>query len=151
MIELKRAQPFMFAFFAFTYLFALTGCSTLIRALYGMNHAREVDEKTIMQYAIKYNIPAIDSYELDTSYSTYLATFDFTHYREQLQNHSQPLQALYYDTNGRLQSFQVNCYASGFPNLTWKRNDIMGAFPPKQQAPLDSIIQLETHLKFLRP
>jgi hypothetical protein len=45
----------------------------------------------------------------------------------------------------------VNCYAGGFPNLKWDINGIMSAFPPKQQAPIDSIIPLETQLKYLDP
>ena len=44
----------------------------------------------------------------------------------------------------------MNCYTGGFPNLRWDRDDIMTTFPPKQQAPIDSIVPLETHLKYLK-
>lgn len=116
-----------------------------------MKKTKTVDEKTIGQYAKKYNIPAVDSYELDTTYFTYLFSLDTTKYKSQIKNHFQPLQALYYNNLGQLTSFQVNCYAGGFPNLKWDRNEIMTTFPPKQQAPIDSIVPLETHLKYLQP
>lgn len=61
-----------------------------------------------------------------------------------------PLQALYYDNSGQLQAFQINCYAGGFPNFHWDRNGILATFPPQQQAPLDSIVPLDTQLKYLR-
>jgi hypothetical protein len=127
--------------------FVLTSCATIL----GMNKLKSVDEKTIVQYANKYNIPSTDNYELDKTYFTFLKSFDTTRYAEQIKNHYQPLQALYYDKTGNLQSFQVNCYASGFLNLNWKKNGTMETFPPIKQAPLDSIIPLATQLDFLKP
>lgn len=88
---------------------------------------------------------------LDTSYLNYLASLDKIKYREQIKNHYQPLQALYYDQNGSLRSFQTNCYASGFPNLKWDKDGIMTTFPPKQQTPLDSLVPFETLHKYIRP
>src|SRR5688572_739650 len=101
--------------------FVVTSCATIL----GMNKLKSIDEKTIVQYAKKYNIPSADNYELDTTYFTFLKSFDTTRYKEQIKNHYQPLQALYYDKTGHLQSFQINCYAGGIPNLNWNRNGIM--------------------------
>ena len=134
-----------------TLSFGLTSCTSIFTGLYGMKKTKTVDEKTIAQYGKKYNIPAVDSYELDTAYFTYLFSLDTTKYKSQIKNHYQPLQALYYDNLGQLTSFQVNCYAGGFPNLKWDRNEIMTTFPPKQQASLDSIVQIETQMKYLKP
>jgi hypothetical protein len=138
-------------FLTLTFVFGLTSCSTIFRGLYGMKKVKTVDEKTILSYSKKYNIPVTDSYELGTSYYSYLLSLDTTRYKEQIKNHYQPLQALYYDKKGDLQSFQVNCFTGGFPNLAWDRNEIMTTFPPKPQAPLDSIVPLETQLKYLKP
>ena len=135
----------------FTLSFGLTSCTSIFTGLYGMKKIKTVNEKTIVQYAKKYNIPAVDSYELDTAYFTYLFSHDTTKYKSQIKNHYQPLQALYYDNLGQLTSFQVNCYASGFPNLQWDKNEIMTTFPPKQQASVDSIVQLDTQMKYLKP
>lgn len=146
-----KSQPSIFTLFAFTCILLLPSCSTLLTGLYGMKKIETVDEKTILQYSEKYNIPIADSYELDSSFISFLTSLDTTRYKEQVKNHSQPLQALYYKRTGQLQSFQVNCYAGSFPNLHWDRDGIMTTFPPGQQAPLDSIVSLEKQLKYLKP
>ena len=83
-----------------------------------------------------------------------------THYKKQLQklsndtvllkHHLQPLQASYYNKEGKLISFQINCNAPGFPNLNWNYKKVMEAFPPEYQAPVDTLLNLQTHLKFLK-
>jgi hypothetical protein len=82
----------------FGLLVGLTGCT----ALYGIKENTRVDEKTIVRYANQYNIPIADGYELDTSYFAFLLSHDKTRYREQINNHYQPLQALYFDKSGQL-------------------------------------------------
>lgn len=129
----------------------LTSCSKVMLGLYGMKSIKEVGETTILKYGKKYNIPNQDSYRIDTAYFSFLFSIDTTRYKSQIKNHYQPLQALYYDNKGNLQSFQVNCYAGGFPNLQWDRDSIFSVFVPKQQAPLDSIVPLETQMKYLFP
>lgn len=129
----------------------LTSCSAVILGLYGVKNPKFVQDKTIIQTARKYNIPSSDNYKLETGYLSYLFSLDTVQYKEEIKNHYQPLQALYYDSTGQVKSFQVNCYTGGFPNLKWNRNDIMNIFPPKQQAPIDNVLPLDTHLKFLVP
>ena len=134
-----------------TCVLSFTSCAPVLLGLFGMKNTKAVDESTIIRYSNKYNIPEADSYELDTAYISFLYSLDTTKYKSQIKNHYQPLQALYYSPSGQLQSFQVNCYAGGFPNLKWDRNEIMTEFPPKQQAPLDSIVPLKTQMKYLKP
>ena len=141
----------IFTFLVLTFIFGLTSCTSIFTGLYGMKKTKTVDEKTITRYSQKYNIPTADSYELDTAYFSYLFSLDTVKYKSQIKNHYQPLQALYYDNLGYLKSFQVNCYAGGFPNLKWDRNEIMTSFPPRQQAPIDSIVSLETQMKYIKP
>jgi hypothetical protein len=104
----------------------------------------------MQHYCEKYNIPSIENYELDTAFISLLSSLDTNKYKIQKKNHSQPLQALYYDKTGKLMSFQNNCYAGGFPNLNWNRNGILTTFPPGQQAPIDSIFSLDLQLKYLK-
>lgn len=146
-----KIRSFIWTFFSLTGITGLTSCSTIIAGLYGIKPVKPVDEKIISHYSIKYNIPKADGYQLDSSYDTFLASFDPVRYTQQIKNHYQPLQALYYNNAGQLISFHINCYANGFINLHWNKNDIMAVFPPKQQAPLDSIVSLETQLKYLKP
>lgn len=143
----KHKQLSNLSTFAFIIAFLLTSCSSII----GTNKLKQVDEKTILHYAKKYNINSTENYELDTAYFTFLKSFDTKLFKQQIKNHYPPLHALYYNKTGQLQSFQINCYAGGFPNLKWNKNGIIKTFPPKQQAPLDTIISLKTQLKFLKP
>ncbi len=131
---------------------ALTGCKNVFLGLYGMKMPKAVNEKKILRYGKKYHIPEEDSYRLDTTtYNAFLHSLDTSKFKAQIKNHYQPLQALYYDRMGMLKSFQINCYAGGFPNLHWNRDQIFETFLPKQQAPVDSILPLREHLSFLVP
>ena len=105
--------------------FMLTSCTRVATGIYGIKAIKPVNDELILKYARKYHIPENSSYNLDTSYFTWLFSPDTAKRRTQVKNHYQPLQALYYDKNGRLQSFQVNCYAGGFPNLEWERDVIV--------------------------
>ena len=116
-----------------------------------MKDIKEVDEKTIMESAKEYNIPLEDNFELDTAYYSFLHSFDTSLFKEQVKNHYQPLQALYFDKSKQLISFQINCYAGGAPNLTWDRDSILSIFPPRQQASLDNLLTLDTQMKYLKP
>ena len=131
--------------------FSLSSCKQVFLGLYGMKMPKEMDEKKMLKAGKKYHIPAEDSYQLDSTYSTFLHSIDTSKFKQQIKNHYQPLQALYYNQHGRLESFQINCYAGGFPNLHWNRNQIFDTFLPKQQAPVDSLLTLQTHWNFLVP
>jgi hypothetical protein len=144
-------NPYILIVFIVLGMFVLTDCSTVVSGLYGIKKITVIDDKTILRYSKKYHIPLADSYELDTSYVAFLRTRDTSKYKDQIKNHLQPLQALYYDNSNYLVSYHINCFAGGFPNLRWDRNGLFASFPPRQQAPLDSLVALERHLKHLRP
>ncbi|NCA20765.1 MAG: hypothetical protein EBS86_06460 [Crocinitomicaceae bacterium] len=135
----------------FLIIFGLTSCSSVFTSLYGIKKIKPIDETTILKYANKYKIPVADVYEIDSTYFSYLFSLDTIKFKSQIKNHYQPLQALYYNKTGQLLSFQVNCYVGGFPNLKWNRNETLTTFPPKQQAPIDSIVQLGTQMNYLNP
>lgn len=139
----------LFVFIIITITIGLTSCSSIISGIYGIKKIKTVDKYSIHKYAQKFNIPIADCYELDSSYSSFLSSLDTTRYKDQIKNHFQPLQVLYYNKMGQLQSFHINCYASGFPNLQWSLNAQFNNFPPKLQAPLDDILPLDTHLKYI--
>lgn len=67
-----------------------------------------------------------------------------------LKNHLQPLQASYYNKEGKLISFHINCNAPGFPNLNWNYKKVMEVFPPESQAPVDTLLNLQRHLEYLK-
>lgn len=129
----------------------LTGCAPIMMGMFGMKIPILLDEKNIYKLAEKYDVPVANCYDLDTNYIAYFKTIDTARYHAQIKNHYQPMQALYYKNTGYLQSFHVNCWAGGFPNLHWDRDNILATFPPLEQAPLDSILPLDSLLKYAKP
>lgn len=123
----------------------------MMSTMYGLKTIRKLESKEIVRCAEKYGIAEESLFLLDSGYVGYLRSLDTTLYKTQVKNHLQPLQAMYFDAAGSLVSFHINCYAGGFPNLQWNRNEAMNVFPPKPQAPADSILPLELLTKYLNP
>ena len=143
----------------------ITGCSPIM-GIYGIRTPKELSEKRIYNHSNRLSIPENEVYQLDTSYYSFLLSLDTIkddtlssdellqekrNIKNQIKNHYQPLQALYFNKFGQLVSFQINCYAGGFPNLEWDRDSILTSFPPKVQAPLDSLVADSTLLRYLLP
>lgn len=132
-----------------------SGCSFLLNKTLGLKPIKKLTESRIAQTAASFKIPPENSFVLD---STWRTTFSdgLSHNNQPIKNelhknHLQPLQASYYNNAGKLVSFQINCYAGGFPNLNWTRDSIFEHFPPGPQAPLDSLLTLHEHLRYLKP
>jgi hypothetical protein len=147
----KISGKFRTSLLGFAIILVLTSCSAIVRQFYGIKNPKNINETTIIKFAEKYNIPIRDIYRLDTAYIEYLSSIDSIRHKSSIKNHFQPLQALYYNVRGQLVSFQINCYAGGFPNLNWDKDSIMTSFPPKQQAPIDSILPLYRQLQYIKP
>ncbi len=125
--------------------FANLSCSVIL----GVRNPKHLSDLEISKVSSKLKIPNNDSYALDTTYLKFLLSLDTSKYKEEQKNHYQPLQALYFDKNGDLKKFYINCYAGGFP-LKWNRNGNLDSFLPKDQAPLDTILNLTKQFSFLR-
>ncbi|MFM2155791.1 MAG: hypothetical protein RL516_540 [Bacteroidota bacterium] len=135
-------KSFVTSFIIVFGLTVLSGCGFIMNGLYGLKNVKPMDDKTILTYGNKFNIPQDKSYLLDSTYIQFVKNQDTSKYSSEINNHLQPLQALYFDENEKLISYHVNCYAGGFPNLEWNRNQVMDVFPPLQQAPVDSLVSL---------
>jgi hypothetical protein len=129
----------------------LAGCAGVFASMYGMKRMKSLDENAIIRTAIRYHAESGNLYTLKPSYLDFLKQIDTTKYRLEQKNHHQPLQALYFDSTGKLISFHVNCYCGGFPNLNWDRDGSFARFPPATKAPLDSLLNLEQQLAYLQP
>ena len=128
----------------------LSSCTSFFLGLYGMKSPRQLNDKQLQKEAKRQGIPIESVFRIDTNYWAYLEKFDST-FNVQVKNHSQPLQALYFDHNGQLFRFYVNCYAGGFPNLKWNRIGGFNQFPPLPQAPIDSMFQLNDISALITP
>jgi hypothetical protein len=131
-------------------VFLSSGCSPVVSWLYGIKDPERISTNEIQIYTRRYKIPAIDNYELDTGYWSYLFSLDTLIYKNEIKNHYQPLQVLYFDSTGEMISFHVNCYAQGFPNLKWNCNGVLDVFPPGRQATVDTLLNLRKQIGFLR-
>lgn len=128
-----------------------SSCSSILQYCYGIHNPQQMDSNTILRFAQKYKVPQSECYELDTSYNQFVKSLGLPIDEGPAKDHTQPLQALYYNSTNELVSFYNNCYAGGFPNLKWDRNGNMFTFPPQQQVPLDTLLPLQTQLRFIKP
>ncbi len=131
-------------------VFMASSCGTLFLKMYGMKQASSFDNDGLENLCKKYNIPIANAYSLDTSYMTFLRQQDTVLFEQQIQNHYQPLQVLYYDQSGKLLSFHINCYAGGFPNLKWSQIETQINSIPLTQAPIDSLVPFHELKKFMK-
>jgi len=118
--------------------------------MYGFKKHKYLKDADIEKIAAKNQIPLNDLLVLDSTYKGFLRQFDTLLHAATIQNHYQPLQVLYFNKKGELLSFHANCFAGGFPNLNWTRDNHFQHFPPQTAAPLDSIFPLEKLLNFTR-
>ena len=145
-------KPKFIYLISFAILFAaISACSPIFSSLYGIKKPKRLNDDQIREYAEKLKLPASDVYRLDTSYMSFILTLDTVKFKPERKNHYQPLQAMYFDRQGNLISFYVNCYAGGFPNLKWNREGSFDVFPPKTQAPLDDILPYGKLSGYLTP
>lgn len=153
---LMKKTPFLFLL-VFTCL--LTSCNAVLTKMYGLRTRNEaVSDETRAGYAREFGVPPDAWYELDGSLadylmSTYVAGKDSVEqskYAGAINNHLQPLQAMYFDCAGQLVSYHVNCYAGGFPNLKWNHDDAFSSFPPASVSPLDTLVSLQDLLPHVK-
>lgn len=116
------------------------------KTLYGIKPQTEISHEKINQF---YNYLALKNYEkgiLDSNHFKNIKEYfrDDSVYR---YYHLQPIQALYYNKQGKFISYHVNCNAGGFPNLNWNRNSVFNGFPAVTQTKPSNKIDLSTFKK----
>lgn len=120
----------------------------LSACFYGLKTPKKLSNLEVQNHAKFFKIDSF-AYFNDSLYHDFWANISDT---QAYKNHYQPLQIYYYENN-KLISYHINCFASGFPNLNWNKTGNLNTFPPKTQAPIDSFLDLGTHLAFanIRP
>ena len=131
----------LISFFA---LILLSSCASII----GLTKIKELKTEEMASFlkGQQINNPVI--YFIDTDYQKQL--HKLSNDTALLNHHLQPLQASYYNKEGRLISFHINCNAPGFANLNWNYKKVMEVFPPKPNAELDTLLNLQRHLEYLK-
>lgn len=135
----------------------LTSCNRVLLIAYGMKgEPKKLTEKQISERAKKWDIPTSQLYELDTKLLIdHFKKFDSLKLNQdsRINNYMQPLQICYYNKEGKLISWFVNCNAGGFPNLNWNQSgSFNNAFPPSPTlTSIDSLLNLQQHIGITRP
>ena len=132
-------------------ILSFTGCMSIVQSIVGIKDAQLLSNEEIVKSSKKFKLDQQNNYRLDTLYLSYLLNLDTSRLKEQIKNHYQPLQALYFNANGDLVKFYINCYAGGFPQLKWNRDGMLDSFLPKDQAPTDTLINLKKLSTYLIP
>ena len=129
------------------YLFALVILSSCA-AILGVTKIKELKTEEMTSFLKKEQINDPVVYFIDKDYQKQLQKL--SNDTVSLKHHLQPLQASYYNKDGKLISFHINCNAPGFPNLNWNYKKAMEVFPPEPNAELDTLLNLQKHLKLLK-
>jgi hypothetical protein len=133
-------------------LLLLSSCMGPFAAMYGVSKPKLLSDDRAVKYCERFGIPASECFMInDSAYISYMAQFNDSDDSVYTKNHCQPLQACYFDSSGKLVSYQVNCYAGGFPNLNWKGDGVFKSYPPAERAPLDTLFCAKKHLDFIIP
>jgi hypothetical protein len=129
-----------------------SACGRILMWTFGFRNPANYTEKDILKEAKKQKIPGEDVFVLDTSVNQFLSRADTNvkAIKWMVKNHIQPAQALYYNSEGNLISFHINCYAKGL-RTRWNYNGAFDRFPPGTSAPVDTLMSLNGHLNFIEP
>ena len=115
-----------------------------------MKNPRAINEEELYDFGRKWNMSVYFQQILLPSYVDEVQKLDSIH-PALAKNLLQPMQAMFFDSSGKLISYHINCYAGGYPNLNWNRNGNFDVFPAKTQAPCDSLITLSLLLPHFKP
>lgn len=129
---------------SFFTLILLSSCASII----GLTKIKELKTEEMASFLKQHHINYPEIYFIDADYKKQL--LKLSNDTGLLKHHLQPLQASYYNKEGKLISFHINCNAPGFPNLNWNYKKVMEVFPPESQAPVDTLLNLQTHLMYLK-
>lgn len=135
----------------------------MMMKLYGIKDPRQISKEEILIQGQKLQIPASSSYGLKTTYfqllrkkdssaAPYGLNISSSKTCSSMNNYMQPLQLMYFDEQGTLTSFHINCTAPGFPKLKWNYKGQFKQFIPLSSVqPIDSVITLELVSRYLQP
>jgi hypothetical protein len=123
----------------------LPACSLLV----GIKDPVPLTDQEIIRHAEQMELPD-PLFKLDTAYMDFLKAWYISDTLA-IKNHYQPLQVLYFDKAGILQSWHINCLVPGFPELKWNHNGSFDVFPPHTAALPDTLYSLQRVSKLFLP
>lgn len=130
-------------------LLSLSSCTPLVLRTMGMKKPHVPTDEEFYRFGEKWNMSIYFQQTLLPSFVDEIEKIDSVN-PKLAQDLLQPIQAMYFDSSGRLISYHINCYAGGYPNLNWNRSGNFDVFPVKTNAPCDSLVTLSWLLPFLK-
>jgi hypothetical protein len=131
-------------------LLSLTACTPIVLRTMGMKKPHIPSEEEFYYFGQKWNMSIYFQQTLLTSFVDEIEKIDSVN-PKLAKDLLQPIQAMYFDSSGKLISYHINCYAGGYPNLNWNRFGNFDVFPAKTNAPCDSLLTLSWLLQYLKP
>ena len=134
-------------------------CTRMLLNVYGVKWPpRLLTRQEISSRSSQLNIHGDQSFILDEKYFYALEKRDTLKpmfekkCSPMISKYLQPLQALYFDEEGKLVSFHNNCYAGGFPLLRWNKDGQFDKFIPATRTPItDTVLNLGLLLHYIEP
>ena len=128
-----------------------SGCLKTVKYIFGFNDSKNLNTEETIRVSKRFGVDQGNSYIVDTAYYSYMKSCDTALYRKNINNHLQPMQALYYDGQAELKKFYINCYTGGIFFVKWNRDGRLETFLPKDQAPVDTLLNIDALEQFLIP
>jgi hypothetical protein len=129
----------------------MSSCQKTVSLLVGFRQPRVLSEREHIRFLEKLNADPSCAYTIDSSYFSMLGMEDTVNFLAEKKNHYQPIQALYYGHGQQPESWFINCYTQGFPNLKWNADGQFNSFPPQAPTPLDSLVSFEDLMAHAKP
>ena len=134
-----------------TMLMLHSSCAHVAMIAMGMKQPKELSQKKLKRVTHKMNIPESRSFYADTNYLNLIVNLPKD--RGIQKNHSQPIQAMYFNKDAKYPSaWYINCYSKATTfQLLWNADSSFNVFPPKGNAPIDSGIVNTSFEKYMYP
>lgn len=129
----------------------MTSCQMTFSMLIGFREPRVLSEKEHLRFLRKLDANPGQAYLIDSAYYDFLNIDDTLNFRAEKKNHYQPIQTLYYGHGNQPESWIINCYTQGFPNLKWDGDGKFNSFPPKAPTPLDTLVSFDNLMANAKP
>lgn len=142
---------FLRIFFSVILGLSITSCQKTVSLLVGFRQPHVLTDKEQIRFLKKLNADPSSAYFIDSTYFRMLNMEDTVNFIAEKKNHYQPIQVIYYGHGLQPESWIINCYTQGFPNLKWNADGKFGSFPPKAPTPLDTLVSFDRLFQYAKP
>lgn len=149
----------MFSYFRFLpqvllalVLFTASSCSFVTKEIMGIRSFRTITDREHHRFLRKLHASPDMAFYADSNFVQAVQNLypDSNHFRR-MQNQFQPLQVVYFGHSDYRSFHMINCYAPGFPRLSWNKDGRFDQFPPGAGVPVDSVLPYSRISQLVQP